>query len=563
MSPSESRLHVSLPMEESQSSGIAPAAENDLRRFSIEGFMKLVRDRKQLTPAARSGLPWLWQGYLAPGKVTLLTSQWKAGKTTLVSVLLARMQKGGQLAGLKVAPANVLVVSEESSADWDARCTRLGLENHVSFVCRPFRAKPSEEEWLMLVEGIETVCRQKDITLVVIDPLASFLPGRDENVAGAMLDRLLALDRLRDAGRSVLLLHHPRKGKIVAGQAARGSSALSGYADILIEMNWFRTAADIDRRRRLTAYSRETETLRGLVIELTEDGTDYICHGEATDGEFADTWNLVVQVLQDAQEKLTRKQIAEEWPEDYPVPDRGSLWRILERAAARGLVCREGEGRKTMPFRYWLPGKEADFCPGPGATPQEMLEWNNRTVARHFLKQGIDIFAPVAASMSKAPEERSLVKLTTEPVADAPATSSPVEAEPNPAVPDLPAKKPPQETPELTMPAAASRVPVVPKLPVKKRPKKAPPASTTGTATTPAIVPQSSEMKPPEEVQLSSKAAAVDKPRDLRIERAGFYPYPPLPAAEAPETPPPAEPKPRDLAVERAGFYPYPPLPKK
>src|SRR6202007_2157095 len=43
---------------------------------------------------------WLWQGYLSPGKVTLLTSQWKSGKTTLVSLLLARMQQGGQLAGL-------------------------------------------------------------------------------------------------------------------------------------------------------------------------------------------------------------------------------------------------------------------------------------------------------------------------------------------------------------------------------------------------------------------------------------------------------------------------------
>jgi hypothetical protein len=30
--------------------------------------------------------------------VTLLTSQWKSGKTTLVSLLLAGMQQGGQLA---------------------------------------------------------------------------------------------------------------------------------------------------------------------------------------------------------------------------------------------------------------------------------------------------------------------------------------------------------------------------------------------------------------------------------------------------------------------------------
>jgi AAA domain len=54
---------------------------------------------------------WLWHGYLGPGKITLLTSQWKSGKTTLVSLLLARLPQGGQLAGLAVAPAKAFVIS--------------------------------------------------------------------------------------------------------------------------------------------------------------------------------------------------------------------------------------------------------------------------------------------------------------------------------------------------------------------------------------------------------------------------------------------------------------------
>jgi hypothetical protein len=51
-----------------------------------------ARDLEQLPPTP---LTWLWHGYLGPGKVTLLTSQWKSGKTTLVSRLLARAQQGG------------------------------------------------------------------------------------------------------------------------------------------------------------------------------------------------------------------------------------------------------------------------------------------------------------------------------------------------------------------------------------------------------------------------------------------------------------------------------------
>src|SRR5438067_2210940 len=55
-----------------------------------------------LEQASVSHLDWLWQGYLAPGNVTLLTSQWKTGKTTLLALLLDRMKSGGVLAGLPV-----------------------------------------------------------------------------------------------------------------------------------------------------------------------------------------------------------------------------------------------------------------------------------------------------------------------------------------------------------------------------------------------------------------------------------------------------------------------------
>jgi hypothetical protein len=43
----------------------------------------------ELAAAEEEERPWLLQGLLAPGGVTLLTGMWKAGKTTLLSVLLA------------------------------------------------------------------------------------------------------------------------------------------------------------------------------------------------------------------------------------------------------------------------------------------------------------------------------------------------------------------------------------------------------------------------------------------------------------------------------------------
>src|SRR5947208_2000620 len=83
---------------------------------------------------------WVWDGYLAAGAVTLLTSRWKAGKTTLLSVLLAKLAAGGTLAGRAVAAGRAVVVSEEAPALWVDRGRRLGFGPHLSLVCRPFRA---------------------------------------------------------------------------------------------------------------------------------------------------------------------------------------------------------------------------------------------------------------------------------------------------------------------------------------------------------------------------------------------------------------------------------------
>ena len=67
---------------------------------------------------------WLWHGFVGGGNVTLLTSLWKAGKTTLLALLLARRKAGGMLAGLAVKPGKSVIVSEETRAVWSERFRR-------------------------------------------------------------------------------------------------------------------------------------------------------------------------------------------------------------------------------------------------------------------------------------------------------------------------------------------------------------------------------------------------------------------------------------------------------
>jgi hypothetical protein len=328
---------------------------------------------------------WLWRGYLGPGKVTLLTSQWKSGKTTLVSLLLARMQQGGQLAGLPVAAGKAFVISEESQADWRPRFGRLGVLDNVDLLCRPFTVQPNMEQWLALIDTALAMHQRHGCTLVVIDSLAYFLPANSENSASALLECLTPLQRLTTAGMSVLLPHHPRKGRTLAGQAARGSGALPGFVDVIIEMGYYAQPDDLDRRRRLVAFSRHDDTPRRLLIELNPDGADYVVLPNDLEAGLGDSWPTVLQTLTEAHIKLTRQDILDRWPADDHKPDATTLWRSLSRAAAEGIVRQEGSGRPRDPFRYWLPERE-DFMRPEGGGAEALQAWNARCVEEAFAR---------------------------------------------------------------------------------------------------------------------------------------------------------------------------------
>jgi AAA domain len=302
---------------------------------------------------------WIWHGFLGAGLVTLLTSLWKCGKTTLLSVLLARMGSGGTLAGRIVRPGRVAVISEEPRQLWPARIRRLQIGAHVRFLIRPFGGRrPTHEQWLTLIRDLARRHEEDPLSLIVVDALSAFVPGGSENHAGSMLDMLLPLQELTDRGVSVLILHHPKKGVRITGQAARGTGAIVANSDIVIEMDGLSGPTDDDRRRKLASLSRHAATPRRLVIEWTADGTDYTALGDFDAAELDDGRQVLFWVLEDADKKLTRQEILKNWPADYRKPEETTVWRWLERGVEAGRIFKQGTGRKNEPYRYWLDGME-------------------------------------------------------------------------------------------------------------------------------------------------------------------------------------------------------------
>lgn len=303
-----------------------------------------------VTPITELGEPepvdWLWPGYLARGSITLLTGLWKAGKTTLLTYLFRDLFRGG---GLVEAPIDVpiLLLSEESDSMWRERCARLNLSAFIFLVKRTEYTRPKEHDWIAQVEQLNALVDEHGAGVVVIDTLPSFWPVLNENDASEVIDALTPLRGLTEKGVAVLLIMHPRKGDGEQATATRGSGALPGFVDTIVELRRHDQQSSTDTRRTLKAFGRFPDTPAEAVIELKDDG--YINLGGVVGVRREDLDQTIRATLNDA--GMTYEEVRDGWPTE-PKPGETTLRAALNLGASKGLWTRTGEGRRGDPFRF-------------------------------------------------------------------------------------------------------------------------------------------------------------------------------------------------------------------
>lgn len=295
---------------------------------------------------------WAWNGYLARGHITLFTGLWKSGETTLVAYLLREFGSGGELAGA-VNPTRVVVVSEESRGLWVRRRDEIGIGDHVHVVCRPFKTRPALGEWRVMLDDIATYISAHGVGVVIFDTLSTLWPTSDENDATKVTDALLPLHALTEVGAAVLLVHHPRKSDAGEGRAARGSGALPGFVDVIIELRRFQAENREDRRRVLTGYSRFDETPSEVVVELSDEG--YRMVGTKRDASQADRMAVIGELLPSEGDGATAAELHTAWPDaDVARPGKRTIQIDLRKGAAEGRWVESGIGARGSPYRYRL-----------------------------------------------------------------------------------------------------------------------------------------------------------------------------------------------------------------
>jgi hypothetical protein len=299
---------------------------------------------------------WIWDGLLGRGAITLLVSKWKAGKTTLLAGLLRALEASETFLGRPCSASRAIIVSEEAVELWAVRRRSIPIGPHVRLVSRPFAGRPTPEQWDELIRHVEGERERVGLDLLVVDTLMSFLPGRSDCNPGPVLDLLYPLRRLATSGVSVMLLHHPRKEPADEGGVARGSGALLGFVDIILELSRHGRMAADSCRRRIAGFSRHRETPDSLVYEWTPGTPDFRAVADVLTTRFKENWPVIESILAGRTSAATNKELLADWPPGNPAPSAGTLYEWLSAAAKLNLVVRKGAGTKNKPYRFRLRG---------------------------------------------------------------------------------------------------------------------------------------------------------------------------------------------------------------
>lgn len=294
-------------------------------------------------------IDWLWDGYIARGRITEFLGLWKSGKTTLVAHLLKGMAHGGEMAGKSVSKAKVLIISEEDSSEWKERKDEYGLGEDIDLICIPFKTKPSRKEWEAFTLYISKLAPSYD--LIVIDTIANNWSVIDENSNSEVITAMMPIRAWAEKGVGVLIIHHSRKGDGQEGQASRGAGGLPAFVDIILEFRRYDPGREDDTRRTIKGYSRRKETPKEVVIELT-DGR-YVLLGNKSETKEANRLATLNSVLPTKPPGDTVGDIKKWWPNGL-CPGERTLRNDLETLYSKGKIKRTGEGKKCNAYHYWV-----------------------------------------------------------------------------------------------------------------------------------------------------------------------------------------------------------------
>jgi hypothetical protein len=320
-------------------------------------------------------ISWLWDGYLAPGKITLLTSQRRTGKTTLVTGLLGCLGHGEPFLGRILSAGQALIVSEDSRGRWAERVRSRPVGGRMLLIANPFVVRrPTFDEWNALIAEACQIRRDDQLDLFIIDSMVRLLPPGWESNTALLVEVLEPLRRLTAEGTSILLVHRftveepsvlyfhrRRRNPATLVCSARGSGALLDLVDISVELCRYGRSGNDLHQRQIVSLSRNPGTPERLAYEWDPMTGKFADLGDPNAIQFERNWEQVRHILKQRQSAATHRELLMDWPAGQDKPAASVLYEWLNRAFAENRVCREGRGTSSQPWRYRLKNEDDEY----------------------------------------------------------------------------------------------------------------------------------------------------------------------------------------------------------
>lgn len=272
-------------------------------------------------------LPFLdLEGYIVRGWSHLIAGYPKAGKTELLTRLCLRW-----------TAERILYITEEPEGVWAARLTSLpGYCGHIRLVFA-LGASPKD---------IEDRISYGDETVVVIDTVRNLLSIQDEtdnSEVARVLNPLIAI--CRRSHKTLLLVHHLRKGGGERGEGITGGHAFLGVVDVALEVGF--PDGNVQNRRRVRGWGRIL-SVEELIYERTIDGA-FTVLGAPSAVARARVKECCLELMTNNWQ--TARQIRDALPE--PKPSEEQVRLALHELYDKGLIERDPQEPKPgKTYRY-------------------------------------------------------------------------------------------------------------------------------------------------------------------------------------------------------------------
>jgi hypothetical protein len=287
--------------------------------------------------------PWIVDGLLPAGGLSLCVGKPKAGKSTLARTMALRVSRGEPVLGRRTEPGPVCYLSLEDRRN-DIRDHFRALGGQDADPLYVFTGTRPDETLTRLAAMLATV----DPVFVVVDTLQHLLGVPDLNDYARVVSALApVLGLVRERRTHLQLVHHAGKGERIGFDAILGSTGILGTVDVAMLV------------RRHEDHTRTITTLQRQGIDLAESVLTLDGRGEPQLGPVRAEYEQqqldgrVLAWLAGQPEPVTREDV-ELHVEGRAADVRAALYRQRDT----GRVARTGKGAKGDPYLY--------ACPAPG-----------------------------------------------------------------------------------------------------------------------------------------------------------------------------------------------------